>query len=124
MADISGTIEWSRVLEAAQAGELALDPAVASGLDAVCDRYIERLDQMVRAVQHVDRLSGFGTFPSSAILEQKFSLKAGGGDQSLKAVILQHIDAVKLAKQAVARAIQNFVDQDLASGDQISGVTP
>ena len=124
MADTAGTIEWSRVLEQAQAGELALDPAVASGLDAVCDRYLERLDQMMRAVQHVDRISGFGTFPSSTVLEQKFSLKAVGGDHSLEVVLMQHIDAVKLAKQAVAKAIQNFLEQDTASGAHISGTTP
>ncbi len=37
---------------------------------------------------------------------------------------MQHIDTVKLAKQAVARAIQNFAEQDTVSGNHISGTTP
>ncbi|MFC8528395.1 hypothetical protein [Nocardia sp. NPDC057227] len=124
MNDAAGTFEWAQVLESAEAGELALDPGVASNLDAVCDRYISRLDQMLDTVRVVDKISGFGTFPSATVLEQKFSLKAAGGDHSLEVVLMQHIDAVKLAKQAVAKAIQNFLEQDTASGDHISGTTP
>ncbi|MFC3964262.1 hypothetical protein [Nocardia jiangsuensis] len=124
MDPAASSLEWQSVLTAAEAGQVSLDPAVGSDLDRICDNYLTRLGQLYQNVRSVAFLEGFGGFPSSEVLQQKFTQKAMGGDRSLEAVLLQHIDAVKLAKQAVARAIQNFAEQDSISGDHISGTTP
>ncbi|WP_157103570.1 hypothetical protein [Nocardia harenae] len=76
------TYEWQRVLDSANVGDLALDPAVAGALEKVCDDYLARLEQMFFALDGVRQISGFGTLPSAAVLEQKFSRKAAGGDLS------------------------------------------
>ncbi|WP_067647517.1 hypothetical protein [Nocardia harenae] len=117
-------VEWQRVLTDAEAGELSLNPNVGQCLDTVCDDYLLRLEEIYMQVVRLQYLDGFGGFPSSRVLEDKFSQKATGAARSLEAVLLQHMDAVKLAKQAVAKAIRNFAEQDLASGEYISGTTP
>lgn len=118
------TVEWQRVLTDAEAGELSLDPNVGQSLDTVCDDYLLRLEEIYMQVVRLQYLDGFGGFPSSQVLQDKFSRKAKGSERSLEAVLLQHMDAVNVAKQAVAKAVQNFVEQDTTSGDYISGTTP
>lgn len=112
--------QWSQLLTQADAGELALDPEVGRDLDRVCDDHISRLEEVFLSVERVGRISGFGTFDSSAILEKKFSLTASGGDRALDTVLRQHIEAVQTAKEVVAKAIANFVAQDEATGAEIS----
>ncbi|MFQ6328368.1 hypothetical protein ACLMAL_19790 [Nocardia sp. CWNU-33] len=113
--------EWRRVLDLANAGEISLAPEVGKGLDKVCDDYLTQLGDISQIVDGVRVLSGFGPFPSSKALEEKFSLKAAGTDQSIDAVLLQHIETVKMAKEAVAKAISNFVEIDQARADQFTG---
>ncbi|MEU4416152.1 hypothetical protein [Nocardia salmonicida] len=112
--------QWSQLLTKADAGELALDPEVGRDLDRVCDDHISRLEEVFLSVERVGRISGFGTFESSAALEKKFSLTASGGDRALDTVLRQHIEAVQTAKEVVAKAIANFVAQDEATGAAIS----
>ncbi|MFC8046231.1 hypothetical protein [Nocardia sp. NPDC057353] len=124
MDPTASNLEWQSVLAAAEAGQVSLDPAVGRDLDRICDNYVTRLSELYQNLRSIAFLEGFGGFPSSEVLQQKFAQKAMGSDRSLEVVLLQHIDAVKLAKQAVAKAIQNFTEQDIASGDRISGTTP
>ncbi|WP_069165397.1 hypothetical protein [Nocardia altamirensis] len=114
--------EWRKVLDLANSGEILLDPEVGRGLDRVCDDYLGQLDGLLRTVARVEDISGFGPFPSSLALQEKFKLKATGGDRSMDAVLMQHIDAVKLAKQVVAKAISNFQEQDQSRADQFTGL--
>ncbi|MFE7796841.1 hypothetical protein [Nocardia sp. NPDC057440] len=115
-------VEWRKVLDLANAGEISLDPEVGKGLDKVCDDYLDQLGRMFDSVDVVKVLSGFGPFPSSKALEEKFSLKAAGTDQSMEVVLLQHIETVKMAKEVVAKAISNFVEIDQTRADQLTGV--
>lgn len=112
--------EWRRLLDHANAGELALDPEIGKGLDQVCDNYLDRLDVLLSAVSGVKDITGFGTFGSGQVLQQRFRLKASGSDQSMEVALQQHIDAVKVAKQVVAKAISNFVEADHQHGAQIT----
>ncbi|MEV6225140.1 hypothetical protein AB0M13_26160 [Nocardia fluminea] len=112
--------QWNQLLTQANAGELALDPEVGRDLDRVCDDHISRLEEVFLSVERVARISGFGSFDSSAILENKFSQTAVGGDRALDTVLRQHIEAVQTAKEVVAKAIANFVAQDEATGAEIS----
>ncbi|MFQ6393503.1 hypothetical protein ACLMAJ_08630 [Nocardia sp. KC 131] len=113
--------EWGKVLDLANAGEISLHPDVGNGLDKVCDDYLDRLDAIFQLARRATLISGFGPFPSSKALEEKFSLKATGSDQSIDTVLQQHIEAVKLAKQAVAKAISNFTELDQTRADQFTG---
>ncbi|NKX90177.1 hypothetical protein [Nocardia coubleae] len=112
--------QWSQLKSQADAGQLMLDPEVGRDLDRVCDDHISRLEEVFLMVGRVERITGFGSFDSSAILEKKFSLTASGGDRALDTVLRQHIEVVQTAKEVVAKAIANFVAQDQAAGDQIS----
>ncbi|WP_280309356.1 hypothetical protein [Nocardia abscessus] len=114
--------EWRGLLNSANAGELTLHPEIGKGLDKVCDDYLDKLDGILESAAYVRRVSGFGTLPSGQALEEKFSLKATGTTQSLDAVLMQHIDAVKIAKEVVAKAIANFVELDQSRADQFTGL--
>ncbi|MFD3706087.1 hypothetical protein ACFWUP_23355 [Nocardia sp. NPDC058658] len=112
--------EWSQLLAQAEAGELSLDPAVGKDLDSVCDHHLDNLEEILGKIGTVNFISGFGTLNSGITLEKKFSLTASGGERALDIVIQQHIEAVKTAKEVVAKAIANFVAQDEATGAKIS----
>ncbi|MBF6207021.1 hypothetical protein [Nocardia sputi] len=114
--------EWRGLLNSANAGELTLHPEIGKGLDKVCDDYLHKLDGILESAAYVRRVSGFGTLPSGQALEEKFSLKATGTAQSLDALLMQHIDAVKIAKEVVAKAIANFVELDQSRADQFTGL--
>ncbi|WP_174184906.1 hypothetical protein [Nocardia barduliensis] len=116
--------EWRRLLDQANAGELMLHPDVGRGLDTACDNYLDRLDGIMRMTDRIIEVTGFGPFPSGVVLQEKFRLKSSGTDQSLDAVLMQHIDAVKIAKQVVAKAIANFVELDRTRADQFTGLDP
>ncbi|MFD0360477.1 hypothetical protein ACFQZZ_03325 [Nocardia sp. GCM10030253] len=114
--------EWRKVLDLANAGEISLHPDVGKGLDKVCDDYLDRLDAIFQLAGSVTFLTGFGPFPSSKALEEKFSLKATGADQSIDTVLQQHIETVKMAKEVVAKAMSNFVEIDQTRADQFAGI--
>lgn len=116
--------QWRKLLDAANGGQLALDPEVGRGLDKVCDDYLAQLDGILRTVQQVKVVSGFGPFPSGKILEKKFEAKATGSDRAVDKIILDHIDSVKTAKEVVAKAISNFVELDRQHGQQIAQTGP
>ncbi|MFI6223434.1 hypothetical protein ACIBEH_22975 [Nocardia salmonicida] len=112
--------QWSQLRGQAEAGQLSLDPEIGKDLDRVCDDHLDRLEEVYEMVESIRRVGGFGSFDSSKILENKFSLTAAGGERALDTVIRQHIEAVKTAKAVVAKAIANFVAQDEATGAAIS----
>jgi hypothetical protein len=114
--------EWRGLLDQANAGELMLHPDVGKGLDTVCDNYLDRLDGIMRMADRLIDVTGFGPFPSGVALQEKFRLKSSGTEQSLDAVLMQHIDAVKIAKEVVAKAIANFVELDQSRADQLTGL--
>lgn len=116
--------QWRKLLDQANSGQLRLDPEVGKGLDQVCDNYLAQLGTALRMTASVKDVSGFGPFPSGQALQEKFRLKASGSEQSLEAVLKQHIDSVQIAKQVVAKAISNFVESDQRASDQISGTAP
>ena len=112
--------EWSQLLVQAEAGQLSLDPEIGKGLDTVCDDHLDRLEEIYAQIDQVRNISGFGSFNSSQTLERKFSLTATGSDRPLDEALKKHIEAVKTAKEVVAKAIANFVEQDQATGAEIS----
>ncbi len=113
--------EWRKLLSQANSGQLALDPEVAKGLDRVCDDYLHQLDTIMKGADRLRFVGGFGPFQSGKDLQDKFRSKAVGTDQSLEAVLKQHIDVVKTAKEVVAKAISNFGATDQNYADGISG---
>ncbi|ATL69408.1 hypothetical protein [Nocardia terpenica] len=111
---------WRKLLGQANSGQLFLDPEIGKGLDKVCDDYLDRLDTLLRGTDRFRFLGGFGTFQSGIDLEKKFKAKAIGQDQSLVSILQQHVDVVKTAKEVVAKAVSNFVEQDRQNADRIS----
>ncbi|MFC9871004.1 hypothetical protein ACFWBG_02360 [Nocardia salmonicida] len=114
--------EWQRLETQAAAGELSIHPDVGQNLARACDDHLAALDDSLRDIRLVEKISGFGSFNSSAILEKKFSETASGGDRSLRDTITQHIEAVTTAKEVVLKAIANYQAQDTYSAGQFNGL--
>lgn len=122
MLDNIDPSEWKRVDGLAATGQLRLSADVGNGLVQVCDDHIANLEAVLDKVRLVERITGFGSFNSSRILEQKFSLTAAGGDRALVTTITQHIEAVTAAKETVLKAIANFEAQDDYNAGQYPGL--
>ncbi|WP_067677243.1 hypothetical protein [Nocardia miyunensis] len=115
---------WRNLLGQANSGELYLDPETGKGLDKVCDDHIQKLNSVLQSIQFVSRITGFGSFNSSQVLEKKFSSLASGGDRALDTVIKQHIDAINITKEVVAKAIANYVALDEEQRAKIEKLKP
>lgn len=114
--------EWQQLDTQATAGKLTLNTTVGQALTKVCDDHITALEGVLGAIRQVEKISGFGSFNSSRILENKFSLTAVGGDRSLDETIRKHIEAVTTAKEVVLKAVANFQAQDDYSAGQYEGL--
>ncbi|TLF58398.1 hypothetical protein [Nocardia cyriacigeorgica] len=112
--------QWRDLLAQAEAGELTLDPEVGRGLNGVCENYLAKLDAIFEQVGHLDYVEGFGGFESSAALQSKFKDKATGTTQSMDAVVLEHIETVKLIQQVVAKSIANLTETDQGTGQRVT----
>ncbi|WP_084526185.1 hypothetical protein [Nocardia vaccinii] len=115
---------WRNLLGRANSGELYLDPETGKGLDRVCDDHIQKLNSVLQSSQFVSRITGFGDFNSSQVLEKKFSALASGDDRALDTVIKQHIDAINITKEVVAKAIANYVALDEDQRAEIEKLKP
>ncbi|WP_280302875.1 hypothetical protein [Nocardia neocaledoniensis] len=114
--------EWKRLESQAAAGSLRINPDVGRSLAQVCDTHLDNLEKLLADVSYIEKVTGFGTFNSSAILEKKFSLTAVGGDRSLDETLRKHVEAVTAAKAAVLQAIANFEAQDTYNAGQFDGL--
>ncbi|WP_280183487.1 hypothetical protein [Nocardia cyriacigeorgica] len=112
--------QWRQLLDQANAGELTLDPDVGAGLDKVCLDYLAKLDDIFIATNSIERVDGFGSFPSGEALRDKFTEKGSGPNQSIRSVILEHIETVKLIQQVVAKSIANLTETDQGTGQQVT----
>ncbi|NEW53853.1 hypothetical protein GV792_27915 [Nocardia cyriacigeorgica] len=112
--------QWRQLLDQANSGELTLDKNVGAGLDLVCRNYLDKLDLIYNKIQQVTDIEGFGTFPSGDALREKFAFKATGTDQSLDAVLTEHIETVKLIQQVVAKSIANLTETDDGTGQKVT----
>jgi hypothetical protein len=114
--------EWKSLEGQADAGQLLLSADVGNNLVRVCEDHIAALEAVLDNVRSVERITGFGSFNSSRILEQKFSMTAVGGDRALLTTINEHIEAVTTAKEVVLKAIANFQAQDDDNAGQYTGL--
>ncbi|GGK38619.1 hypothetical protein [Nocardia camponoti] len=112
--------EWKNLQVRADAGELALSPDVGNELSRACDDHIKHLEICLQRIAVIENITGFGGFPSGAVLESKFSLTASGGERSLEDTINAHIEAATTAKAVVTKAIQNYQTLDEYSAVRIA----
>ncbi|NEW48170.1 hypothetical protein [Nocardia cyriacigeorgica] len=112
--------QWRNLLSQAEAGDLTLDRNVGAGLDAVCQTYLDKLDDVLVNARRIANVEGFGTFPSGDALREKFSFKGSGSTQSIDAVLLEHVETVNLIRQVVAKSIANLEATDDGTGQQVT----
>ncbi|WP_280213620.1 hypothetical protein [Nocardia cyriacigeorgica] len=111
---------WQQLLDQANEGRLTLSRDVGDSLSKVCDDYMDKLGTVLEKVDRIRFVDGFGSFPSGEALASKFAEKGSGTPASIDAVILEHIETVKLIQQVVAKSIENLKATDDGTGQQVT----
>ncbi|WP_063006745.1 hypothetical protein [Nocardia kruczakiae] len=111
---------WQSHAAQAKAGELYLaDEAVARECLKACNDRIDELNHMLRLVDATKNVAGFGDFEMAEQLRQKFLTQATGTDNSIDAVITDHIETVKNMREVMRLSISRISGQDVDNAGNI-----
>ncbi len=86
---------WEALAEAADRGQLYLNPEAAKACDAACDSYVARLIEHQERAADLAEADGWGEFSAGQQLREVFARKAVGGENNMVDVLQSHIDVVK-----------------------------
>lgn len=120
---MSASTYWQSLAEAADHGDLFLNPDAARACSAACDNYIAKLITHKDKAQELANADGWGDFQMGTQIRTIFREKAAGGANNMVDVLESHIEVVR-EMQAV---FQKFftatteVDQQNAVGTQAAG---
>ncbi|MFG3619058.1 hypothetical protein [Nocardia sp. NPDC047654] len=114
---------WARLAGEARAGELYLDDEMAAQecLKACVNR-INDLRGMLQLVDQAKNVTGFGDFDMAEQLRKKFFSQATSGENSVDAVILEHIEAVENMRDVMAISIARIRGQDYTNATAITEI--
>ena len=115
MTSVGGLAYWQGLNESARAGELELDPSVASDIAAAADEFIAGLEAQRNTAINLGRISGVGGLDSARELAAKFEQKAVGPG-GLVEHYDQMIEVLLLIKDTVSRSVKELVAEDEAIG--------
>ncbi|MFD4180354.1 hypothetical protein [Rhodococcus sp. NPDC058514] len=90
-----GRLGWEAVGASVAAGDLYLEPGVASRCAKRCAEFAAELRALRDEAKALGRVDGFGPLPSGVALATKFAKKAVGGDYSMVDAIGDHIVEVE-----------------------------
>ncbi|OXR42377.1 hypothetical protein B7C42_05576 [Nocardia cerradoensis] len=121
MAEPSAQLkQWQQCAEQAKSGELYLDSEeVARECLKACNTRLDDLDHLRELVLRVQNVSGFGDFEMAEQLRQKFLTQATGTDNSIDAVITDHIETVKNMREVMRLSISRITGQDVDNAGNI-----
>ncbi|MGY2019701.1 MULTISPECIES: hypothetical protein [Nocardia] len=115
---------WSRLAGQARAGELYLDNEnVAYFCAKACDKRMADLQDVLALTRDTVNVSGFGDFDMADDLRKKFLRQATSEDNSIDAVVLEHIETVKNMREVMAISFKRITGQDIENATQIANTT-
>ncbi|RRQ27359.1 hypothetical protein DK926_12745 [Rhodococcus sp. Eu-32] len=89
-----GVTRWQALANAADNGQLYLNPDAAVSCSRACDEFLEKLVAHQAAARLLADVNGLGEFESGRALRVRFAQKAMGGANNLVDVLQSHIDVV------------------------------
>ncbi|MFI7670980.1 hypothetical protein [Nocardia sp. NPDC049526] len=108
--------QWTRFAAQARSGELYLDSEeAAKQCLAACDKRLEDLNDMLNLSVNAQNVSGFGDFRMADDLVKMFKGQATGENNSIDAIIREHIEVVKDMGQIMALSIKRITGQDVTN---------
>lgn len=110
---------WQQLKQQAVDGDFHMEEGIGEALRDRCHTFLFALNDIMRAVERLANLSGYGSLPSAKDMKKKFEDKAvNGGDNgdSAMARIQEHMTIVELMRDTYAAAIGQLqnTDQDTA----------
>ncbi|GGN99047.1 hypothetical protein [Nocardia rhizosphaerihabitans] len=121
---MSGSNAYSQLLAQAKAGEVYLNnEAAAYHMFKACDQRLLDLREIRNAAVRAQAVSGFGDFQMGKDLEKKFLLQATGDDNSIDAVILKDIEAVKQLREVFSISFKRLTGQDIETANALDYTT-
>ena len=104
---------WKQLAEQARAGELYVeDEQVALSFGKACDQYILELEQMAFDAQQTLYVAGFGDFPMADLLVDQYLAQATGTENSIDAVLGEHIEVVKNMREVMKASFVRLTGQE------------
>ncbi|MGW0054853.1 hypothetical protein [Nocardia nova] len=115
-----GLAKWQSLSAQAKTGELYLaDEAVARECLKACNDRLDHLHDMLQLVDATKNVAGFGDFEMAEQLRQKFLTQATGTDNSIDAVISDHMETVKNMREVMRLSISRITGQDVDNAGNI-----
>ncbi|MET8871780.1 hypothetical protein [Nocardia sp. NPDC004604] len=108
--------QWRKFADQARSGELYLDDEQAArACMTACDERITTLEDMLVFAQRAQNVSGFGDFHMADDLAKMFKAQASGENNSIDAIIREHIEVVKDMGHIMALSIKRITGQDVTN---------
>ncbi|MBW0269902.1 hypothetical protein ATM97_01885 [Nocardia sp. MH4] len=115
---------YSDLLGKTRAGEVYLnDDAAAYHMYKACDKRLTDLDSLRAVAIRAQAVSGFGDFDMARQLEKQFLRQATGDDNSVDAVIMKDIEAVKQLREVFSLSFKRLTGQDIENADALDYTT-
>ncbi|MEU8901211.1 hypothetical protein [Nocardia sp. NPDC048505] len=106
---------WSHLAGEAKAGRLYLDRSVATECRDACNKQIELFEELIRDLQGLAVVSGFGQFDCADELAKMLGAKAIGGDGDVNTALKEHIEVLKLIRDTIQVSVDKYEAQDKAN---------
>lgn len=111
MSEPVGPGTFRRLVEAAESGQLYLEPDATENCVKACDTFLEALQFIRNSCSELEVSAAFGHLPSAHALGLKFDAKATGPG-GLSDVLQTHIDTVTQMRAMFAAAGKAYREAD------------
>lgn len=115
---------WQALADAADRGDLYLDPDAARACDSACTTYLQQLrDRQVEA-RDLAEVGGWGDFESGQQFRQILADKAVGGANNMVDALQSHIEVVLEMQAVFAKFFTSTTDTDYTTASEIGSNGP
>ncbi|MFF0501618.1 hypothetical protein ACFYU5_34875 [Nocardia aobensis] len=112
--------KWQSLAAQAKSGDLYLDnEAVARECLKACNDRLDHLRNMLAVADQTKNVAGFGDFDMAEQLRKQFLGQATGEDNSLDAVLNDHIKTVENMREVMRLSVSRLVGQDVDNAGNI-----
>ncbi|WP_405181365.1 hypothetical protein OG225_09645 [Nocardia sp. NBC_01377] len=106
---------WRYLSGEAKEGRLYLDESVAKSCRDACNEQIGIYEDLLKDLQIMSTVSGFGRFDCSDELAKMFGQKAISGDGDVHTALIEHIEVLGLIRDTIQISVERYEAQQQAA---------
>ncbi|WP_216906739.1 hypothetical protein [Nocardia noduli] len=106
---------WRYLSGEAEEGRLYLDESVAKSCRDACNEQIGIYEDLLKDLQIMSAVSGFGRFDCSDELAKMFGQKAISGDGDVHTALIEHIEVLGLIRDTIQISVERYEAQQQAA---------